>query len=233
MVLAWVGFGLACTPSTAQQGFVLPRPSLVTFKDCEHCPEMVVLPSGLAMSRTLVTRGQFTRFAQTTGFRQDGWGCVWQHPYFPQNDNHPVVCVSNAEATRYVEWLSQLTGAQYRLPTADEIRFAAMAGEIGPYWWGQSVGVNRANCRSCGSKWDGKGTAPVGSFAANPYGVYDPVGNVWQWTSTCHGVECNDRILIGGAWSSPPGDLRVTSQIWNRPDMRFNTYGGRVVKVVQ
>jgi formylglycine-generating enzyme required for sulfatase activity len=232
-IAVFLGADLGGRPAIAQPGFVLPRSALVTFRDCEHCPEMVVLPSGLAISQMPVTRRQFSNFAQAVGFQQDGWGCVWQQPEFKQDDNHPVVCVSMRDALRYAEWLSQVTGGQYRLPTVEEARFAAMGGEAGPYWWGQNVGVNRANCRACGSKWDGKGTAPVGSFSPNRYGVYDAAGNVWQWTSTCHKADCSNRILIGGSWSSAPGDLRVTSQIWNESGTRFNTYGIRVVKVVQ
>jgi formylglycine-generating enzyme required for sulfatase activity len=220
---------IACG-AAAKDSFVLPRPDLITFQDCSECPPMVMLPSGLSISRTHVTRGQFGEFAKENSFSQGGWGCVWREPEVPQNDNHPVVCVSFRDAQSYAEWLARKTHSDYRLPTLDELKEATLAGEDGPYWWGQSIGTNRANCRDCGSKWDGKGTSPVASFSANPYGVFDSVGNAWQWTSSCHVEPCTDRVLFGGSWSSSPADLKMTAQIWSGEDVRFNTYGIRVVK---
>jgi len=55
----------------------------------------------------------------------------------------------------------------------------ARAGTTTKYWWGNNIGSNKANCDGCGSRWDK--TAPVGSFRANQYGIYDTVGNVWEW----------------------------------------------------
>jgi formylglycine-generating enzyme required for sulfatase activity len=224
--LAW----LACAaPAMAQQKFVLPEAPRQTFSDCKDCPTMVVLPSGLAMSQTPVTKAQFTLFVKETNFTQQDWGCVWGDPEFPQAQNHPVVCVSWNDAAAFAAWLAGKSGKAYRLPTLDEMRYAAAGGESTPYWWGQDAGSNRANCRQCGSKWDGKGTAPVASFRANRYGIGDAVGNVWIWTSSCHDPACKERMLFGGAWSSPPSDLRASRAIWNETGLRFNTYGFRVV----
>jgi formylglycine-generating enzyme required for sulfatase activity len=222
--------GLGPARALAEDGFVLPHAAWITFRDCPVCSEMVVLPSGLAIGRTPVTKAQFAAFARETGFRQAGWGCVWTDAEFKQGEDHPAVCVSWTDATAYAAWLARKTGKPYRLPTVEELRSAAMAGETGPYWWGQSIGANRANCNGCGSRWDNLGTAPVGSFKPNPYGVFDAVGNVWQWTSTCHAEGCGDRVLVGGAWSSSPAQLRVATVIWNEPDYRLNSYGFRVVR---
>ena len=80
-----------------------------------------------------------------------------------------------------------------------------------------------ANCDGCGSLWDNKQTAPVGSFAANPFGLYDMVGNVWEWTEDCwnesyHGApadgsawtsgDCSRRVVRGNSWIDTPDFLR-------------------------
>ena len=221
--------GAMIQPALAQGDFLLPRAEWVTFRDCPECPEMVTLPSGLSMSRAHVTRGQFAVFVRETGLQQGGWGCIWRRPDFPQNDDHPVVCISWNDAKRYAEWLAKRTARPYRLPTLEEMQSAIMGGEIGNYWWGQDIGANRASCLGCGSQWDGFGTAPAGSFAPNPFGLYDAVGNVWTWTEDCQSDACTDHLLIGGSWNSPPGDLRLKKQVWNGVDSRFNTYGIRVV----
>ena len=224
--LAWL---VLAPGSQAQQRFVLPEAQKLTFADCQGCPPMVVLPSGLAISQTPVTKAQFALFVRETNFTQQDWGCVWGEPEFPQAPNHPVVCVSWNDAAAFAAWLATKSGKPYRLPTLEEMRYAAAGGESSPYWWGQDVGTGRANCRQCGSKWDGKGTAPAATFKPNRYGVSDAVGNVWVWTTSCHGTTCNERMLFGGAWSSPPSDLRATRSIWNEIGLRFNTYGFRIV----
>ena len=231
LVLAVVPAALAAPRATAQDasGFLLPQAERIVFRDCADCPEMVVLESGLALSSTPVTRAQFGAFAEATGFGQGSWGCVWRTPEIPQEQDHPVVCVSWNDAVAYADWLSTHTGRSYRLPTAEEFAYASAGGEIGNYWWGQDVGEARANCLGCGSPWDGKGTAPVGSFAANRFGVKDAVGNVWVWLDSCAPDGCDERLLAGGSWFSPAGDLRAGRTIWNAPDRRFDTYGLRVV----
>lgn len=212
------------------QGLLLPGPAERVVWDCEICPSMVTLPSGLLMSQAPVTRAEFAAFAAETGFTQPEWGCKWQWPHFTQEDDHPVVCISFKNAESYVAWLSSKTGRKYRLPTVDELRYALMGGQSGNYWWGQSVGKNRANCTGCGSPYDGRGTSPVGAFPKNPFHLTDAVGNVWIWTSDCAQGDCSQRLLVGGGWANPPADLRVSKTIWNGVDIPFNTYGIRVVR---
>ena len=121
-------------------------------------------------------------------------------------------------------WLSRVTGKHYRLFTEAEYEDAARAGTQTAYPWGDDIKLNgevMANCNGCGSKWDAKRTAPVGSFPANTFGLYDMVGNVFEWTEDCYhpnyqgapasgsawiaGGTCTDRILRGGAWYGDPG----------------------------
>jgi formylglycine-generating enzyme required for sulfatase activity len=219
------------SPAWAQELLMLgPGPEERTVQDCDVCPRLVTLPNGRLMSQGPVKRGEFSVFAAETGFTQPEWGCKWQWPHFKQDDSHPVVCVSYKNAEAYAGWLSNKTGQKYRLPTVDEVRYAAMAGQTGNYWWGQSVGKNRANCTGCRSTYDGVGTSPVGAFPKNPFHLTDAVGNVWIWTSDCVKGDCSQRLLVGGGWANPPADLRVTKTIWNGIEIPFNTYGIRVVR---
>ncbi|MFO1106723.1 MAG: SUMF1/EgtB/PvdO family nonheme iron enzyme [Amaricoccus sp.] len=221
---------LATPPDPARAELVLPQPDERLTQDCADCPPLVTLPDGSLISQAPVTRAQFAVFARETGFDQPGWGCKWRAPGIAQQDDHPVVCVSFQDATAYATWLSHHAGHAYRLPTVAEMQKAALGGQDGPYWWGGSVGRNRANCLGCGSAFDGKGTSPVTAFAKNPYHLLDAVGNVWIWTTDCAESGCDERRLIGGSWSNPPADLRVTKTIWNGTAIPFATYGIRVLR---
>ena len=109
------------------------------------------------------------------GYRPDdeGWG----------RGNRPVINVSWEDAQAFVSWLSRYTGEDYRLLSEAEWEYVARAGTETAYSWGNAIGRNQANCRGfgprrerCGDRWDN--TAPVGSFAANAFGVHDMHGNV-------------------------------------------------------
>jgi formylglycine-generating enzyme required for sulfatase activity len=129
----------------------------------------------------------------------------------------PVINVSSAAAKRYAAWLSRTTGKTYRLPSESEWEYAARARTATRYPWGDTLIRNRANCGSCGSQWDEKQTAPVGSFAANGFGLHDMQGNVWEIVEDCvnkHyrgapadgrpwlGGDCSRRVMRGGSWNN-------------------------------
>ncbi len=164
-----------------------------------------------------------------------GWG----------RGKRPVINVSWSNATAYAQWLSQKTGKHYRLPTEAEWEYAARAGTTTAYYWGNEIGVNHANCDGCGSLWDKRQTARVGSFAPNPWGLYDMLGNVWQWTCSAYDKDYNGgereecasnndakswRSLRGGSWFSGPLRLRAAYRLGGLPDYRASGMGFRLVQ---
>ena len=126
-----------------------------------------------------------------------GWG----------RGNRPVIRVTWRDAQEYVRWLSRMTGARYRLPSESEWEFAARAGTTTRFWWGDSIGRNRSNCRGCGNRRDAEKTAPVGSFPVNAFGLHDVHGNVMEWVEDCLHVGCSEAPSDGSAWRGGEGGL--------------------------
>jgi formylglycine-generating enzyme required for sulfatase activity len=136
-----------------------------------------------------------------------------------------------------------MTGRPYRLLTEAEWEYAARAGTTTAYYWGDDIGKGNANCNGCGSRWGGL-TSPVGSFAANQFGLYDMAGNVWQWVRDCyhdnydHGAptdgsewtsgDCEGRVARGGSWIDVPRSLRSAGRIGFISDDRNYRIGFRV-----
>jgi formylglycine-generating enzyme required for sulfatase activity len=112
----------------------------------------------------------------------------------------PVINMSWEYAKSYVAWLAKTTGKPYRLLTEAEYEYATRAGTQTMYPWGDDIGRNNANCGMCGSKWDKKETAPVGSFPPNEFGLYDMVGNIWEWVEDCYHPDYQSAPIDGSAW---------------------------------
>ena len=229
-------------------------------------PEMVVLPTGrflmgdlygrsfdnerpvrtvtisrpIAMGKYPVTFEEYDRFVSATGAvrpEDADWG----------RGTRPVIDVSQEEAKAYAVWLSEQTGKRYRLPSEAEWEYAARAGTTTEYSWGNEIGRNRANCDRCGSEWDCKQTAPVGSFAANSFGLYDMHGNVWEWVADCWhdnyegaptdgrawttGGDESSAVMRGGSWVNNPHGMRSASRYRIRSSSRDRIYGFRLVRV--
>ena len=167
-----------------------------------------------------------------------GWG----------RGNRPVINVSWRDAKGYVEWLSRRAGKEYRLLSESEWEYVARAGTTTAYWWGDEIGKTRANCNSCGSRWDKDKTAPVGSFRANEFGLYDVHGNVWEWVEDCwhgsyegvpgegeawvSGGDCSNRVLRGGSWNNKPRFLRSANRFGFSAGFRFYYYGFRIARTL-
>ena len=241
-----------------------------SFKECaENCPEMVVVPAGqFIMGSSANEKGRFrnegpqhtvtiprpfaiSKFEVTF----DEWdACVAEGDCAPVADDNgwgrgrrPVINVTWHDARRYAAWLSKMTGKPYRLLSEAEWEYAARAGSNKRYSWGDEIGEGNANCRVCGSEWDAKQTAPVGSFAANQFGLYDMLGNVWEWVEDCfHGNfegapadgsawfvnDCPRRVIRGGSWHYAPEGLRSASRLRGTPTFRFNDLGFRVARTI-
>ncbi|WP_440054882.1 SUMF1/EgtB/PvdO family nonheme iron enzyme [Pseudoalteromonas sp. T1lg65] len=204
-----------------------------------------VLSHSFAMQSSEVTVAEFRRFVDSTGFKtlaEKGKGCAhyqngepvweleynWQTPGYEQVDNFPVVCVAYEDAKAYADWLSGEEGIQYRLPNEVEWEYAARAGTTSEYPWGNEIGRNLANCGWCGSEWSNKSPAPVAQFAPNGYGLYDTVGNVWEWTQKR--ASQSDVTVRGGAWNFAPSLARVSTRLALAPDFRANYIGFRLVR---
>ena len=174
------------------------------------------------------------------GYRPDdeGWG----------RGRRPVINVRWKAAQAYVTWLSAQTGQQYHLLSEAEWEYVARAETTTQYNWGDSIGRNRANCSTCGSQWGGVifgQTAPVGSFEANTFGLYDVHGNVEEWVQDCwnkryagaprdgrawESGDCSRRVQRGGSWNHIPRGLRSATRYGIAADERDDRVGFRIAR---
>lgn len=201
-------------------------------------PEHDVQTGAFGIGTHEVTFEQYDRFARATGrhLPEDyGWG----------RGDRPVVGVSWSDAEAYTAWLSQQTGHHYRLPSEAEWELAARSGGRGSYWWGFGLEPGRALCFDCGSPWDNRSTAPVGSFRPSPFGLYDTAGNVMEWVADCYhpGYQgapadgrarqdpgCRLRSARGGAFNKPSASMRAYVRTKLDPETRLNNLGFRVAR---
>jgi len=177
-------------------------------------------------------------------------------------DNYPIIFISWDAAVAYCQWLSDKTGKTYRLPTEAEWEFAAGNGTSHTkYSWGDSdpslsKGGNVADeaLKKNFPKWDifsgyNDGfvfNAPVGSFAANDFGLYDMTGNVWEWCSDWYGEYNNSndlnpigvlngtkKVIRGGGWLGSPKASRVADRYSDTPNHRGHSMGFRIAITLQ
>jgi formylglycine-generating enzyme required for sulfatase activity len=235
------------------------------FRECaKDCPMMVVIPAGkfvmgspanelgrndnegpqhevtvtqpFAASKFEVTFDEWdacVAFGDCAQVSDSSWG----------HSTRPVINVTWHDAQQYVAWLSKMTGKAYRLLTEAEWEYAARAGTTTAYFWGDDIGKGNANCAGCGSQWDSQQTAPTGSFAANPFGLHDMHGNVWEWVEDCYqrtyngaptagsawiSDDCINRVVRGGSWIDRPLDLRSAYRGGYSPVTRDDSIGFRV-----
>ncbi|MFK3870638.1 SUMF1/EgtB/PvdO family nonheme iron enzyme [Pseudoalteromonas rhizosphaerae] len=203
------------------------------------------IANSFAMQNKEVTVGAYQKFVSNTNYKTEAErnrGCAyylngepvweanlnWRNPGFEQGSDFPAVCLTYNDAKAYADWLSGQTGQQYRLPNEVEWEYAARAGTKTEYPWGNEIGKNLANCGWCGSEWSNKSASPTGSFAPNAFGLYDTVGNVWEWTHKS--AEQADVTVRGGAWNFAPSLARASTRLILAPDFRANYIGFRLVR---
>ena len=234
----------------------------------------ITIAAPFAIGRHEVTVAEFGRFVDETGYSA-GSSCWtlengdWEphaglgNPGFGQDGRHPVACVSWDDAQAYAAWLSRETGEKYRLPSESEWEYAARAGTATARYWGEG---ESGQCRHANgadaslkerySDWrwvvascrDGHvHTVPVGSFAANGWGLHDMLGNVSEWTEDCWNGsyagapsdgsaweygDCARRVLRGGSWHEGPRYLRSADRSWNDAGVRNGRVGFRVARTL-
>jgi formylglycine-generating enzyme required for sulfatase activity len=186
----------------------------------------------------------------------------WRGPGLAQAESHPVLCVSWNDARAYAQWLAKKTGKRYRLPSEAEWEFAARAGSVTARYWGDDpvqacrfanvADQSRFQTMGFGQKHectDGHYfTAPAGGYAPNRFGLYDMLGNAWEWTEDCWNAgyagapadgsawlagDCAQRVCRGGSWSTVPRFARSAARYRNNADHRDNLTGFRLARTVE
>lgn len=241
-----------------------------SFRECARdCPEMIVLPAGsftmgspasengheggeapqhkvtiahpFAVSKFLVTFADWDACVSVGGCPQNSEGSFGR-------GRKPVINVTWDEAKQYAAWLSLMTGKPYRLLSEAEWEYAARAGTTTAYPWGDEIGTGNANCKGCGSRWDGRETSPVGSFKANAFALFDMQGNVFQWVEDCYqegyagaptdgsartSINCKRRVVRGGSWYDGPDFLRSANRSRvDAADSRDDDLGFRIARTL-
>jgi formylglycine-generating enzyme required for sulfatase activity len=252
-------------------GVIAELPAGTVFRDAPGLPEMVVIPAGSFLMGSppflpLEWPQHEVRFARAFAVGRyevsfEEWdACVAAGGcgYTPSDQGwgrgrRPVIYVSWEHAQAYVLWISSKTGKPYRLPSEAEWEYAARAGTTTNYPWGDEPGRNRANTDS--RPWAsvravfgfGTGTANVGSFEPNAFGLYDMIGNVWEWTQDCwhdsyecapadgrpsETGDCGWRVVRGGSWNSGSVGARSASRSRYGPGHRVNDLGFRLARTL-
>jgi formylglycine-generating enzyme required for sulfatase activity len=236
--------------------------AVAAVKDCDACPLMVALnpapftmgsngsdPSErpahkvalrtpFAIGKHEVTVGQWAQCVKASV-------CPSVPSVANAGENLPMRDVSWDEAQLYLKWLSTISRRPYRLPTEAEWEFAARGGTATRYWWGDQMKGGNSSCEGCGQPWKADGPPPVGSFAANQYGLHDMNGSVWEWVQDCwHSSykgapldgsawadgSCQSRVIRGGSWREDGSYMLSTTRFKYDASVRQSQNGFRVAR---
>jgi formylglycine-generating enzyme required for sulfatase activity len=242
--------------------------------DADEAPaHLVMIKRRFAVMETEVTVAQFRAFVADSGY-QHGGGCVvwngkafvdepqgsWRLPFVDMalDDSQPVVCVSWIDAQAFAHWMTEHTGQVYRLLTEAEWEYTARAGSRGRFSFGDTEAdlCRHANVADAATRRllpyiagascdDGYPfIAPVGSFLPNAWGLFDMMGNAWEWVQDCksaydtalrdgHAVDLHDcpyRQLRGGSWANRPAGARTANRDAGEPGHRDNSTGFRLAR---
>ena len=229
------------------------------FKDCETCPEMVVVPAGTFKMGDV--SGYFMGYAREKPVHEvkidysfavgkyEVTQAEWEDAAMGKNPSEfkgrlrPVENVSWKDAKLFVKMLSEQTGKEYRLLSESEWEYMARAGSTTKYPWGDEIDSSKANYAS-------ERTAPVGSYSTNAFGVYDTAGNVAERVEDCwhedyedaptdgsawlsaSGGDCERRVLRGGSWRNNPRYVRSARRGGIYATYRVNGSGFRIARTL-
>jgi len=220
--------GPGVTPLSAERELALKAKD--RFKECDACPEMVVVPAGsfmmgspagearrdayegpqhpvtiarqFAVGKFEVTFTEWDACVAAGGCKHNPGDSRWGR------GKRPVINVSWDDAKEYVAWLSRKTGKTYRLLTEAEWEYAARAGTTTPFSTGPTITTSQANFHGNYTyPGSGKGvyrakTVDVGSFPPNAFGLHDMHGNVWEWVQDCWNASYSGAPSDGSAWTT-------------------------------
>jgi formylglycine-generating enzyme required for sulfatase activity len=203
-------------------------------KDREKPPHEVKIGRRFLIGKYPVTFAEYDAFCEASGQQKPndaGWG----------REQRPVVNVSWEEARAYVKWLSSVAGKLYRLPTEAEWEYCCRADTTTKYSCGDKITETDANF----GKTDGK-TTEVGAYPANPWGLHDMHGNVWEWvedvwhenyegapddgSAWTEGGDQGGRVLRGGSWFDKPDEVRSAHRRWGLVNALVSVTGFRIAQ---
>jgi formylglycine-generating enzyme required for sulfatase activity len=209
-------------------------------RDVEHPQHRVHIDYTFAVSAHPVTFDDWDRFIRDVGYLRPpddaGWG----------RGTRPVIHVHWFDVEEYVAWLNSLASVSgtYRLLTEAEWEYVARAGSTTTrYWWGDDIDPSRANYDASGYD----STTPVEQFPPNAFGLYDLLGNIWEWTADDYHPSFIDapsdgsawrtnegrRVVRGGCWYYDSAFLRLSARLGVDPHVRFNSIGFRIARSVR
>ncbi|MFM0326022.1 SUMF1/EgtB/PvdO family nonheme iron enzyme [Caballeronia glebae] len=260
----------AAAAAVAPPAAITTKPAAKTasgseIKDCPACPVLIPLAAGsftmgsnnddpaekpphrVSVGRAFAI-GKYEVTVEQWNACADAGACTRVAPEgesTPAPGNAPMRNVSWDDAQVYVKWLSKVGGKPYRLPTEAEWEYAARGGTQSTYWWGDQMKKGTADCKDCGDPYKPEAPAPVGSFAPNPYGLYDMNGSVWEWVADCwHGSyknapadgrawddpSCSVRVIRGGSWREGAAYMQSATRFKYSSSVRQSQNGFRVAR---
>ena len=177
------------------------------------------------MGKHPVTFKQYDVFAEATGREKpndEGWG----------RGKRPVINVNWHDAIAYIDWLNKQTGETFRLPSQDEWQYAAEIKPGTKYPWGNDIDCSMLHFgRGQGECSDEYGTAVVGSYPPNGYGLQDMYGNVKVWTRECvNYTPCGFPLVIGTSWADSSELLNATFRYVTPSSNKSFSIGFRLVQ---
>lgn len=241
---------MCCFTGMAQEITLSMKPELIavasgTFtmgsigKEDDEQPKHVVSLSAYQIGKYPITVGQYRYFCQQTGKEMPAT------PYWGWQELHPVVNVSYTDAIAYCDWLGQVYGGQWRLPTEAEWEYAARGGSNSQgYLYSGGNEMEKLGWLVLNTEAQ---TQAVGHKAANELGIYDMSGNAWEWCQDWYaetyyanspqhdpqGANSGSyKVQRGGSWSNTAEDCRVTYRGYASPEDQVENYGFRVVLVL-